>query len=159
VTYKRFEDLPVWRAGRELAQRVYQLTALPAFRRNRSLRDQMERAAVSVSINTAEGFERGTTQELPTFLYIARGSAGEGRSMPCLMEVLPGFADLQSAISDLKTSAESISRQLRAWADLLQNSPVTGQRYLSEKTRRASRARAERDEFLRKLQLIREGKT
>jgi len=65
-------------------------------------RDQIERAAVSVSNNIAEGFERGTTQELLTFLYIARGSAGEVRSMLCLLEGIPGFADLKSEISDLR---------------------------------------------------------
>ena len=54
--------------------------------------------------------------------------------------------------------AEGVSRQLRAWADSLQNSPITGQRYLTEKARRAGKTRTERDEFLRKLQDIREGK-
>ena len=61
MTYKRFEDLPVWQAGLELARGIYRLKALPPFRRNRSLRYQIERAAVSVSNNIAEGFERGTT--------------------------------------------------------------------------------------------------
>jgi four helix bundle protein len=93
MKYERFEQLPVWKAGIELGQKVYSLTARPAFRRQRSLRDQIERAAVSVSNNVAEGFERGTTQELLTFLYIARGSAGEVRSMLCLLEGLPGFTD------------------------------------------------------------------
>ncbi len=159
MTYHRFEDLPVWQAGLELARRVYQLTAGPPFRRNRSLRDQIERAAVSVSNNIAEGFERGTTQELLTFLYIARGSGGEIRSMLCLLATLEDFAHLKSEISNLKSMAEGVSRQLRAWADSLQNSPITGQRYLTEKSRRASKARTERDEFLRSLQDIREGKT
>ena len=158
MTYKRFEDLPVWQAGLELARRVYVLTALPPFRRNRSLRDQIERAAVSVSNNIAEGFERGTTQELLTFLYVARGSAGEVRSMLCLLDTLTDFANLKSEISNLKSHAEGVSRQLRAWADSLQNSTIPGQRYLTEKTQKASQARAERDEFLKKLQRIREGK-
>ena len=79
MTCKRFEDLPVWQAGLELARRVYQLAPLPPFRRNRSRRDQIERAADSVSNNIAEGFERGTTQELLTFLCIARGSAGQAQ--------------------------------------------------------------------------------
>jgi four helix bundle protein len=74
------------------------------------LRDQIERAAVSVSNNIAEGFERGTTQELLTFLYITHGSAGEVRSMVSLLERLPGFEDLKSQISDLKLLAESVSR-------------------------------------------------
>jgi len=81
VRYERFEQLPVWQASIELAVETYAMTGKLAFRRQRSLRDQMERAAVSVSNNIAEGFERGTNQELLTFLYIARGSAGEVRSM------------------------------------------------------------------------------
>jgi hypothetical protein len=74
------------------------------------------------------------------------------------VETLDDFGSLKSEISDLKSSAESVSRQLRAWADSLQNSPITGQRYLTEKARHASQARAERDEFLRKLQQFREEK-
>ena len=89
MKYSRFEELPVWNAAIELAQRVLALTSNRAFARQPSLRSQIERAAVSVSNNIAEGFERGTTQELLTFLYIARGSAGEVRSMLCLFERLP----------------------------------------------------------------------
>lgn len=128
MTYKRFEEVPVWQAAIKLGQQVYTLTAKPAFRRQRSLRDQIERAAVSVSNNVAEGFERGTTQELLTFLYIARGSAGEVRSMLCLFEAMdqlarPEFVNLKSEIPDLKSLAESISRQRRAWTDSLQSTP------------------------------------
>jgi four helix bundle protein len=116
---------------------------------------QIERATVSISNNIAEGFERGTTQELLTFLYIARGSAGEVRSMLCLIERSPAFADLKSEISDLKSRAESISRQLRAWAESLQDSKIKGQRYLTEKAKRSSRVARDREEFLRELEQIR----
>jgi len=136
------------------------MTAKRAFTGRRSLRDQIERAAVSVSNNIAEGFERGTTQGLLTFLYIARGSAGEVRSMLCLVERLPGFDDLKylkSEISNLKSMAESISRQLRGWADSLQNSGIKGQRYLTDKTRRATQSAREREEFMEQLRRIREG--
>jgi four helix bundle protein len=156
MTYERFEDLPVWKASLEFATRIYGLTEGPAFKDRFSLRDQIERAAVSISNNIAEGFERGTTQELLTFLYIARGSAGEVRSMLCLLERLPAFADLKSGISDLKSAGEGISRQLRAWADSLQSSKIKGQRYLSEKTRQVEKAARERKEFLEKLRQIRE---
>lgn len=80
----------------ELGIEVYALSANTPLRRNRTLRDQTERAAVSISNNFAEGSERGTTQELLTFLYIAGGSAGEVRSMLCLLERLPGFRDLNA---------------------------------------------------------------
>ncbi|MGA2632215.1 MAG: four helix bundle protein [Terriglobia bacterium] len=156
MKYTRFEELPVWKSGLELAVRIHCFTAKPAFKGNASLRDQIERAAVSISNNIAEGFERGTTQELLTFLYIARGSAGEVRSMLCLFERLPEFADLKSEIADLKSQAESISRQLRAWADSLQESDIKGQRFLTDKARKSSRAARDRTEFLEKLRKIRE---
>lgn len=155
MTYDRFEQLPVWQAAIRLGRRVYAMTKHVAFRRQRSLRDQIERAAVSVSNNIAEGFERGTTQELLTFLYIARGSAGEVRSMLCLIEDIPEFAGLKSEISNLKLKAEGISRQLRAWADKLQNTEIKGQRYLDEKTRKREKALQDRQEFLRELDQFR----
>ena len=157
MKYERFEQLPVWQAAIDLARRVHALTIKREFRGQRSLRDQIERAAVSISNNVAEGFERGTTQELLSFLYIARGSAGEVRSMLCLLETLPGFEDIKFEISDLKSRAEGISRQLRGWADSLQNSKITGQRYLNQKTRQAAKGRKDREEFLEKLAQLRHG--
>jgi len=151
MTYERFEDLPVWNAAMELAVKIYTMTEKPPFRRKYSLRDQIERAALSVSNNIAEGFERGTTQELLTFLYIARGSAGEVRSMLCFVERLPAFQDFKSEISNLKSEAEGISRQIRAWADSLQNSEIKGQRYLNEKERSAVKSEKEKAEFINML--------
>ena len=160
MPYRRFEELPVWNSAIDLAVHVYNVTETTQFRRRRSLRDQLERAAVSVSNNIAEGFERGTTQELLTFLYIARGSAGEVRSMLCLFERLPAFVDLKSEISNLKSKAEAISRQLRGWANSLQNSEIKGQRYLNSRSRKQSHAAKEREEFLKELAEIRaKGKT
>ncbi len=93
----------------------------------------------SVSNNIAEGFERGTTNELLAFIYIARGSAGEVRSMLCVKECRAKKAnwpaDLNSQISDLKSIAENCSRQLRGWADSLQNSEIKGQRHLTAKSK------------------------
>jgi four helix bundle protein len=95
----------------------------------------MSELALSVSNNIAEGFERGSTNELLAFLYIARGSAGEVRSILCFLERRECFADFKSQISDLKFLSESCSRQLRAWADHLQNSDISGQRHLNEKSK------------------------
>lgn len=89
-----------------------------------------------MSSNIAEGFERGTTAELVMFLYIARGSAGEVRSMLHFCERLPEGMHLKSQISDLKSLAESCSRQLRAWVDNRQNSDIRGQRHLNDRSRR-----------------------
>ncbi|MGA2140018.1 MAG: four helix bundle protein [Verrucomicrobiia bacterium] len=151
MKYERFEQLPVWQAGITLAERTFKLTADRAFNYQGDLRSQLQRAALSVSNNVAEGFERGTTQELLTLLYIARGSAGEVRSMLCLLDRLGHFAHLKSEISDLRSLAESISRQLRAWADSLQNSPIAGQRHLTEKTRQVTDQKKRADAFLQRL--------
>ena len=146
-TYQRFEDLPVWNQAIDLAEAIYELTQDSGFKGQYSLRDQIERAAVSVSNNIAEGFERGTTNELLMFIYIARGSSGEVRSMLCLIERLKRFSDLNSQIPNIKLTAESCSRQLRAWADHLQNSDISGQRHLNEKVRRKTANRKAADDW------------
>ncbi len=155
MRYKRFEDLPVWNEAIDLAVQVYALTSNIEFRSKYSLRDQIERAAVSVSNNIAEGFERGTNNELLAFLYIARGSAGEVRSMLCLLNRIPAFSTLSNHIKALKTKAESCSRQLKAWAQSLQNSNFKGERHVTAKTKRAAQAAREREEFLKELAALR----
>jgi four helix bundle protein len=155
MKYARFEDLPAWQAASDLALRVFALGETGTLRRHRSLRDQIGRAALSVFNNVAEGFERGTTNELPAFLYIARGSAGEVRSMLCVMDRMPAFSDLKSEILNLKSLAESISRQPRGWAQHLQDSSIPGLRHLTFKTRQIDQARREREEFPRELDEMR----
>lgn len=145
MTYKRFEDLPVWNEAMRLAHRVFDLTENPRFRISFSLRDQIERSVMSISDNVAEGFERGTTNELLAFLYIARGSAGETRSKLRFMAGRPRLGDFKSEISNLTSMAESCSRQLRAWADSLQNSDIKGQRHLNQRTRETDEKRKRAD--------------
>jgi four helix bundle protein len=154
MKYSRFEELPAWNAAIDLAVKIYKLTANDAWNRQGGLRDQMERASVSVSNNIAEGFERGTTQELLTFLYIARGSAGEVRSMLCLLDHSPAFSNLKSEISNLKSLAENVSRQLAAWASSMQDSPIRGPRYLTEKWRRVEEVRRGQKEFVEELKRV-----
>jgi four helix bundle protein len=151
MRYQRFEELPVWNDAIELAVQVFALTSQPEFRSKRRLREQIEAAAVSVSNNIAEGFERGTNNELLTFLYIARGSAGEVRSMLILLERIPLFQAHTSRVKSLKQLAESCSKQLRAWAQSLQNSGLRGERYVNDKTRLESQRVREREEFLEEL--------
>ena len=156
MKYERFEQLPVWRSAIDLSLSTYALTARVSFAGHAGLRDQIERAALSVSNNIAEGFERGTNNELLNFLYIARGSAGEVRSMLCLLEHLPAFINFKSEISNLKLLAESISRQLRGWADSVQNSNIKGQRYLIDKIRRAEQAERDREEIMERARRAQE---
>ena len=124
MKYRSFEEVPVWRDALELAVLIFELTSQPTFKGYYSVKDQLERAGVSVSNNIAEGFERGTTQETLTFLYIARGSSGEVRSLTYLLERLRAFASLRSEILDLRSRASRVSRQLHGWCASLQNTRV-----------------------------------
>ena len=136
MTYERFEDLPVWQEAIRLAEGCEDFLMAAKDKITFSKRDQLDRCSLSVSNNIAEGFERGSTNELIAFLYIARGSAGEVRSMLCYFERRPALLDFKSEISNLKSLAESCSRQLRAWADNLQNSDIKGPRHLNDQSRK-----------------------
>jgi four helix bundle protein len=154
MQYKRFEDLPVWQEAVELARSMYEFTALEPFRPHPGLRDQLERAALSVSNNIAEGFERGTTNELLAFLYIARGSAGEVRSMMRVLERWVAFGNLKSQISDFMSRCEKISKQLYGWIESLKNSGISGQRRLDDKARNRYANKKEREQFLEELRRV-----
>jgi four helix bundle protein len=136
-----------------MAHGVFDLTENPKFKISFSLRDQIERSVMSVSDNIAEGFERGTTNELLAFLYIARGSAGETRSKLLFMEKRPLLAAFKSEINALMVLAESCSRQIRSWAESLQNSPIRGTRHLNERTRREDEGRKRAEAMQKRLLL------
>ncbi len=78
---RTFEDLLVWQMSIDLVQRVYVLTASGLFTKDFGMRDQIRRASVSIPTNIAEGFERLSRKEYLLFLNIAKGSAGEVRSL------------------------------------------------------------------------------
>jgi len=156
MTYRRFEDLPVWKDAIELATRIFALTSTGELRGFAGLRDQIERAVISISNNIAEGFERGTNNELLTFLYIARGSAGEVRSMLCLLARLNDLDDLQDVIEQLRTSTESVSRQLGRWIESIKDSGYDGSRSRTVKTRAESQSEHRREAFLAQLKKVQE---
>ena len=73
----QYEDIDAWKMGRELVKSVYALTRNGEFAKDWGLRDQIQRAAVSVCSNIAEGYERRGNKEFVKFLWIAKGSAAE----------------------------------------------------------------------------------
>jgi len=97
----------------------------------------LERATLSISNNIAEGFERGTSNELLQFLYIAKGSAGEVRSMLLILQRMPDFDGLKSKVSSLIDHVEMISRQLFAWCKSVQESDIKGKKHLTTDSKRA----------------------
>ena len=119
--YQRFEDLPVWQETARLYNSALDLLQSQKLLLSPGWRFQFERAALSVSNNIAEGFERLTPNELRNFLVIARGSAGEIRSMVGVVvrrrEMQPHVSQLQG----IRTTAESCARQLGAWIKTIDN--------------------------------------
>jgi four helix bundle protein len=77
---ERFEDRFIWQKAVEFAKDIYLITEKPGLKNDFGLKNQMRNAAVSISSNIAEGFERRSRKEYLNFLNIAKGSAGEIQS-------------------------------------------------------------------------------
>ena len=78
---ERFEDIEAWKNGRMLVKEIYAVTHHKPFAMDFGLKDQLTRAAVSITSNIAEGFDRGTDREFLQFLKVAKGSAAEVKSL------------------------------------------------------------------------------
>jgi four helix bundle protein len=78
---KRFEDIIAWQEARKLVREIYKVTNEGAFARDFGLRDQIQRAAVSVMTNIAEGFDCDSRAEFARFLGFSRRSAVEVQSL------------------------------------------------------------------------------
>ena len=74
---KSFRELDVWKLGKEITVDVYQLTQCFPKHEQYGLAAQMQRAAVSIPSNIAEGFNRFHNKEERQLLYMALGSCGE----------------------------------------------------------------------------------
>lgn len=75
---REFEEIIGWQKARSLNKKIY---CLFSGNRDYGFKDQIQRASVSIMNNIAEGFERNTDKEFKHFLYIAKGSCAEVRSM------------------------------------------------------------------------------
>src|SRR5438874_1522643 len=108
--YQSFEELEVWKRGCQLAVAVYE-----ALRDTRefALRDQMQRAAVSVPSNIAEGAERGG-KDFERFLRVARGSAAELRTQRYIAKKIGILQD--ERFSRLISEVKEISKMLTGLA-------------------------------------------
>src|SRR2546430_117929 len=76
-TITRFEDIEAWQLGRELKRLIYGCSKEGGFAKDFALKDQIRRAAISVTANIAEGFERDGNREFNQFLSTSKASCGE----------------------------------------------------------------------------------
>jgi len=102
---ERFEDIIAWQKAKELAIKIYRLFETS---KDYSFKDQIQRASVSVMNNIAEGFERKTNNEFKQFLFIAKGSCGEVRSMLVLAKELNKIE--KNKAEELYSLSEEISK-------------------------------------------------
>ena len=108
ASIKSFEELKVWQKSQDLAVVIYQQFAeLKDF----GFKDQIQRAAVSISNNIAEGFDRNTNKEFARFLYIAKASTAEVKSMLYLGERL-NYLDA-TVSTQLREESDEVSKMIR----------------------------------------------
>jgi len=80
MAYQDFKELRVWQEAKQLAIEVYKITGNARFSKDYGLRDQVQRAAVSIASNIAEGYERNSHKDFVRYLLIAKGSLSELRT-------------------------------------------------------------------------------
>lgn len=114
VVASRFEELDVWKNARSLSKDIYILTKDWS---DYELKDQIRRAAVSISSNIAEGYDRGSKADFARFLYIARGSGSEVRSQLYLALDL-GYLS-KDVFDNLYGKIDRIVRQLASFISKL----------------------------------------
>lgn len=77
----KFEDIESWRAARELTHNIYKLCSNGRFARDYGLKDQIQRASVSIMANIAEGFDSNSNKSFLNFLNYSFRSASEVQSL------------------------------------------------------------------------------
>ncbi len=108
---EKFEDLRIWPQSRKLVSRIYNSFGVGSpSERDFGFRDQVQRAAISILNNIAEGYERVGDTEFARFLSLSKGSRGEVRSMMYVAEDL----EYLTTESDCRSNAVSVTRGI--WA-------------------------------------------
>ena len=110
---EKFEDMDIWQDAITLAKDVYAVTRNGDFARDFGLANQLQRSAVSVSSNIAEGFERNNTGEFMYFLRVAKASCGEVRTQLVIAHSI-GYTT-KDAHTSLYTQAVSISKRISGY--------------------------------------------
>lgn len=84
ATITSFEEMEIWKRSQDLAEIIFTIcNSNEKIIKDFSFKDQIKRAALSISNNIAEGFEYSNNNDFYRFLRIAKGSCGEVRN--CLL--------------------------------------------------------------------------
>ncbi len=114
----RFEDIESWKKARELNKVIYSITSEGAFSKDWGLRDQIQRAAVSIMNNIAEGFDSSSKTEFCRFLSYSKRSCSE---VQCIMYVALDIGYVDKAIfQDIYSHAQEIRKLISGFIRYLQ---------------------------------------
>lgn len=120
-TITRFEEIEAWKTARELTKMIYALTEHGQFSKDFGLKNQIQRAAVSVMSNIAEGFESRTQAQFLEYLGRSKASAGEVR---CQLYIALDLKYLtQEQFKQAFDLADKSSRQIARFMDYLETHP------------------------------------
>ena len=111
MAYQSFEDLEVWQRGCRLTVDIFKAFATC---KNFSFKDQIQRAALSIPSNIAEGSERGSSKDFAHFLNIAKGSCGELRTQLYIARKLELLT--KSTFDTLIKESKELSAMLEGYA-------------------------------------------
>ena len=118
-TISRFEDIEAWQDARKLVSMVYECSARTPLGKDFGLRDQIQRSAISIMANIAEGFGRRRNTELQQYLRIASGSCAEVRSH--LYAALDVGLISQEDFEALQAQAELTGKRITAFQKYLKS--------------------------------------
>jgi four helix bundle protein len=124
---ERFEDIVGWQKARELTKGVYAHTKNNPFSKDFGLKDQIQRASVSIMGNIAEGFDRGGDKEFVQFLSVSKGSCGEVKSH--LYVALDQQYVTAAEFTNLYGQADEVGKLLSGFMDYLRKSNLRGRKY------------------------------
>ncbi|NQU05857.1 MAG: four helix bundle protein [Calditrichaeota bacterium] len=120
MTFKKLEDIDVWKRGCRLAVSIYKITVKSPFDKDWGLRDQIRRSSVSIPSNIAEGYERNSPAEFRRFLLIAKGSCGELRTQLYILKALDLLESTE--IESLINECIELSSMIQSLVNYLQKS-------------------------------------
>jgi four helix bundle protein len=121
-TFRRIEDIQAWQKARQTTRMIYRLTGNGRFAKDFGLRDQIQRASVSIMANIAEGFGRRSDKEFANFLNMAHGSTSETQSHLYVAFDL-GYLD-QTSFDEAYILLDEVSRMTLALAQHLRGSQL-----------------------------------
>jgi four helix bundle protein len=124
---QKFEDILAWQKARELTREVYAHSRTGTFAKDFGLRDQIQRASVSIMGNVAEGFDRGGDKEFIQFLSVSKGSCGEVKSH--LYVALDQKYIGSDQFNRLYNSADEVGRLLAGFMAYLKQSDLRGKKF------------------------------